>query len=114
MTEKRRERKGGGARSKEPTHRKRREGWGTLKFIRWVALLAIQEHSQEWLCHNPASRAEAGRLQMRDWIGERNGRSWGPAIFVFVRGGRIIWCFCFWGRPFARWLAGSLHWEGLA
>jgi hypothetical protein len=41
----------GGVRSQEPTLRKKREGWGTLKFISWEKQQEIEEHSLEWLCH---------------------------------------------------------------
>jgi len=38
------EKRSRGVRSQEPTLRKRREGWGTLKFICLLPQLKIEEH----------------------------------------------------------------------
>jgi hypothetical protein len=43
--------------------RKRREGWGTLKFIWFVALERV--HRQECLCHIHAGPLESGRYRWR-------------------------------------------------
>ena len=48
---KRKEKKTRGVSAKEPTLRKKREGWGTLKLNSWEKQQEIEGHSQEWLCH---------------------------------------------------------------